>query len=73
MNKRHAYKIPQLNKWGVIDSTVLEIEIPAEITADFWTIIRNNPNAKFLYGGKTFEIAFTDTNTTELISYTTEK
>jgi hypothetical protein len=56
MNERHAYKIPQLNKWGVIDSTVLEIEIPGTIDASFLDIIKANTNAKFLYSNIRYDL-----------------
>ena len=49
MNERHAYKIPQLNKWGVIDSTVLEIEVPSTIDASFLNIIKSNIHASYLH------------------------
>jgi hypothetical protein len=63
MNERHAYKIPQLNKWGVIDSTVLEIEIPSTIDASFLDIIKANTNASYLYNNiKYYVEKIDDTN-----------
>ena len=53
MNERHAYKIPQLNKWGVIDSTVLEIELTTDsegkISRDLYNAILSNPHARYKY------------------------
>ena len=53
MNERHAYKIPQLNKWGVIDSTVLEIELTTDsegkISSDLYNAILSNPHARYKY------------------------
>ena len=63
MNERHAYKIPQLNKWGVIDSTVLEIEIPSTVDASFLNIIKSNPNASYLYNNIKYHLEkIDDTN-----------
>ena len=60
MNERHAYKIPQLNKWGVIDSTVLEIKIPSTVDASFLDIIKSNPHASFLYDNISYTLETVD-------------
>jgi hypothetical protein len=60
---KNAFKVPILNREGVIPSEELTIEIPATITADFLTIIKNNPNASYLYNNIKYHLEkIDDTN-----------
>lgn len=53
---RNAFKVPLLNREGVIDSNVLKINFPSTIDVSFLDIIKANPNAQYKYNNNTFAL-----------------